>query len=454
MSNFLKGSGGKPKSTQVNFTDLAGNATVAQGGTNQTSLVTTPTASTIPAWDANKNLSSNSFLPGYRTTATAAGTTTLVVGDTQQQYFTGTTTQTVVLPVTSTLGLGQPYLITNLSTGNVTVQSSGANSIQVMTTNSWLLVTVISTSGTGIASWSATYGTLSGSATSASTLTGTLTSGNLINTAFTAPTFQGYTSSSGTYNLPYVFTITSGSATVGATYTNNSVTFTVYATVSSLTQVIMSGSSAPSASGTLTKSTGTGDSTITFSSFRSVLYLKVKMVGGGGGGASGGATSTLSPGNGTASTFGSSLLSAGGGGGGAGGGGTSSLGTGPVGTVLTGGIGAAGGLSQVAVTSIPAGGNGAATPFGGEGGGGSSGSGGSAAASNSGSGGGGGAGGNTAGNVASGAGGSAGGFVDAMIYSPSATYSYAVGSGGSAGTGTNNGGAGGSGYIEVWGYFQ
>jgi hypothetical protein len=65
----------------------------------------------------------------------------------------------------------------------------------------------------------------------------------------------------------FTFNITSGSATIGATYTNNSITFTVAKTVSSGTTVIMSGSGNPLASGTLTKASGTGDATLTFSSF-------------------------------------------------------------------------------------------------------------------------------------------------------------------------------------------
>ena len=63
----------------------------------------------------------------------------------------------------------------------------------------------------------------------------------------------------------YTFTVTSASATVGATYTNNSQTFTVLATIASETTLYMGGTGAPAASGTLTKSTGTGDATIAFS---------------------------------------------------------------------------------------------------------------------------------------------------------------------------------------------
>jgi hypothetical protein len=138
-------------------TVVAGNGT----GFSNVPYSKTPGTSTISEWDANSNLSANSVIEGYATTATAAGTTTLTVGSAQQQYFTGVTTQTVVLPVTSTLVLGQSYTIVNNSTGIVTVQSSGANTIVAMAPSSQLVVTVILTSGTTAASWSTQYKTAS-----------------------------------------------------------------------------------------------------------------------------------------------------------------------------------------------------------------------------------------------------------------------------------------------------
>jgi hypothetical protein len=130
---------------------------IANGGTSVTSVTVAPAATAFAGWDANKNLSANNFLAGYATTATAAGTTTLVVGSAQQQYFTGVTTQTVVLPVTSTLVLGQSFLVVNNSTGVVTVQSSGANNISVLPANTSALFTCIAITGTTAASWSFAY---------------------------------------------------------------------------------------------------------------------------------------------------------------------------------------------------------------------------------------------------------------------------------------------------------
>lgn len=116
------------------------------------------TASTLTARDANANESANSYLSGYTTTTTAAGTTTLTVGSTYQQFFTGSTTQTIVLPVASTLVLGQSFLVSNSSTGILTVNSSGSNLVATIPgAGGQALITCVLTSGTTAASWSATY---------------------------------------------------------------------------------------------------------------------------------------------------------------------------------------------------------------------------------------------------------------------------------------------------------
>lgn len=80
----------------------------------------------------------------------------------------------------------------------------------------------------------------------------------------------------------YTFTCSSANATVDAIYTNNGQTFTVLSTIASGTVLYCKGTGAPSASGTLTKTSGTGDSTITFSAYtpslrfggRVLQYLK------------------------------------------------------------------------------------------------------------------------------------------------------------------------------------
>lgn len=104
------------------------------------------------------NLSTNNTLNGYTTTATAAGTTTLTATSKYQQYFTGSSTQTVQMPVTSTLVLGQQWRIVNKSTGLVTINSSGSNQICVLSNGANVTITCMSLSGTDASSWSVVVG--------------------------------------------------------------------------------------------------------------------------------------------------------------------------------------------------------------------------------------------------------------------------------------------------------
>lgn len=166
MSQFT--AGGVPLATDY-VGGFAGASAGVAGGNRKTSFANIATyiktaissasiASGVVARDASQNAFANNFLSNYTTTATAAGTTTLTVASSKIQYFTGSTTQTVVLPVTSTLVLGFPFVVVNNSSGIVTVQSSGANSVLAMTPNSMAIFTVILTSGTSAASWDVKYG--------------------------------------------------------------------------------------------------------------------------------------------------------------------------------------------------------------------------------------------------------------------------------------------------------
>lgn len=129
----------------------------SSGGTNRTSLPSTAVASSYSAWDSNSNLSANNFLGGFATTVSAAGTTILTVASAYNQEVTGSTTQTLQMPVTSTLVTGFSFKIMNNSSGNVTLTSSGGNTILVMAANTTALVTCVLASGTTAASWNASY---------------------------------------------------------------------------------------------------------------------------------------------------------------------------------------------------------------------------------------------------------------------------------------------------------
>jgi hypothetical protein len=286
-----------------------------------------------------------------------------------------------------------------------------------------------------------------------------------------SPVLTQLLSGTGTWDATCFFFVASANATAGATYTNNSVTFTVVKTISGGTILQTTGAGSPNASpasggGTLSKASGTGDSSITYYAFRQALYANVRMVGGGGGGGGSGTGSGSAAVAGGNTTFGSSFLVANGGAlGGANGaagnsaGGSASVGAGAVAVIsFTGGAGGSGGQGGGSAGGFIAGGAGGISAFGGAGLPGQS-SAGSAGVTNSGSGG---AGGtfnqaSSEGSTATGGGGGAGGYLEALIYAPSTSYAYAVGAAGTAGTaGTSGeaGSAGGSGCILVTEYFQ
>ena len=128
---------------------------------------------------------------GYTSTATAAGTTTLSSSSTANQFFTGTTTQTVKLPSTSTLTLGQEFIITNNSTGIVTVQTSAAGAVGTIPGGSQATFTVASTSAQ---TWIYEY-----TGTSAQTGTGAMVLAN--SPSLTSPSFSTIVNT-GTLTLP------------------------------------------------------------------------------------------------------------------------------------------------------------------------------------------------------------------------------------------------------------
>lgn len=281
-------------------------------------------------------------------------------------------------------------------------------------------------------------------------------SGNLSSSGLTTPTITRLTSAGTTAG--YAFNVSSANATVGATYTNNGNTYTVVTTISAGTQLFVSGAAVPTGSGTLTKTSGTGDATITFSSNfptaayttpANVTYLEIDMVGAGGGGGGSGNASGSTGQTGGASTFGSNILLANGGAGGAGGG----LGGGGAGgtvSIITSAtviavIAVSGGNGTEGVFSPAAdicGGNGGVGPWGGGGAALTAAAGGNAS-TNSGSGGGGGSIGAASGTT--GSGGGAGGYLKALILSPATTYYYAIGVGGTGGAAGTSGLAGGNG---------
>jgi hypothetical protein len=161
LSGSVTGSGTTAITTV--YGSISANSVIA----NTTSIPAIPVAvsatvtgnvvSSFALRDINANLSAVNHIQGYTATAMSGSTTTLNVGSYYQQYFTGTgtTTQTVQLPVTSSLAVGQSFSITNSTTGTgtVTVQSSGSNTVVVLQPSTTATLTCILATGSTAASW-------------------------------------------------------------------------------------------------------------------------------------------------------------------------------------------------------------------------------------------------------------------------------------------------------------
>ena len=152
------GTTGLTTSGASNTLSLTGTLAIANGGTGVTSVTNAQTASAWAGWDANGNLSANNVVNEYATTTQAGGTTTLTVASSKLQYFPGSSGQTVLLPVVSTLALGHTFYITapKNSLGTLSIKSSGSNAIISLSGDQTAVLTCISLSGTTAASWNYT----------------------------------------------------------------------------------------------------------------------------------------------------------------------------------------------------------------------------------------------------------------------------------------------------------
>jgi hypothetical protein len=96
-------------------------------------------------------------LMGYTSTVTSGTPVVLTNTSSYYQQFTGSTAQTVTLPVTSTLAQGWTFHIVNNNTptGDLIVNSSGGNLVITVPPGTTAMVTCIATAGTGAANWEA-----------------------------------------------------------------------------------------------------------------------------------------------------------------------------------------------------------------------------------------------------------------------------------------------------------
>jgi hypothetical protein len=94
-------------------------------------------------------------LMGFTTTVTSATPVVLTNTSSYYQVFTGSTAQTVTLPVVSTLAQGWSFHICNNSSAVITVNSSGSNLVLAIPAGVTAMYTCILITGTTAASWEA-----------------------------------------------------------------------------------------------------------------------------------------------------------------------------------------------------------------------------------------------------------------------------------------------------------
>jgi hypothetical protein len=155
-------------------------------------------ASGIAQRDGSSNLKTNAFIPSFTTTATAAGTTTLTVTSTEVQEFTGSSSQTLVLPTTSIVA-GQRYTIFNNSSGgNITINASGGGNIMLLAGGLSVTLTAVVATPTTAANWQASP--ISSAGATASTFARRDGNANLLANAF-IPSFTTTATAAGTTTL-------------------------------------------------------------------------------------------------------------------------------------------------------------------------------------------------------------------------------------------------------------
>jgi hypothetical protein len=155
VSNLSVGSATVSNAAVTGNLTVSGNATILGTASISNLALTTALPISSGGTGATVAAAANANLNGFTNVATSGGTTTLSNTSTVYQLFTGTQNQTVVLPVANTVTTGWSFHIVNNSTGNLSVQSSGANAVINIVSGTTAMCTCILASGTTEASWEA-----------------------------------------------------------------------------------------------------------------------------------------------------------------------------------------------------------------------------------------------------------------------------------------------------------
>lgn len=168
----------------------ASQAVVTDSSKQLTSLAYTSsaTASTLVSRDSSANTIAAHFNEPLTSVTSAAGTTTLTVASNKNYVVTGSTTQTIKLPDATTLIAGQQFLITNSSSGLVTIVYNDSTTLTTILSGGSLLLTcssIATSNGTwlisGLLPSNAPFGSASATLNDSLTLTSTTTAQFKIN---------------------------------------------------------------------------------------------------------------------------------------------------------------------------------------------------------------------------------------------------------------------------------
>jgi hypothetical protein len=249
---------------------------VINGLPTGTGVSTTVAANTLVLRDWNLNAFANNFVSRLSTVPTTGETATLFVESPQIQEFTGTMTETIVLPVAAALTPGHSYTIINNSTGIITVQSSGGNLVQTMAPSSSADIICVLNSGTTAASWDSIYTTTNaGTVTSVGitdastspifgvTNSPVTTSGTLTLTLQTQTTGKVFAAPNGSTGQPTFRALVQPDLTFLRLYKENTATVTVPIATGVNSLALGSGSNAPADN---TVATGEGSNAVVWGS--------------------------------------------------------------------------------------------------------------------------------------------------------------------------------------------
>lgn len=142
--------------------------------------------------NAQTYIQGNNLIEVPVVTATAAGTTTFTSATKKNQEFTGTTTQTVVLPDATTLQLGRSFYLMNRSTGTVTVNYSDSSLAVSMTAGTQAFLIVMSNSTT-VGVWDIGFTTSGGSGSGTVTSTSVVSANGFAGTVANSTTTPAIT---------------------------------------------------------------------------------------------------------------------------------------------------------------------------------------------------------------------------------------------------------------------